>query len=167
MKTFRAILLIIFIIASIANLGLSMFIQQQKVVNEQIATDNNLMLTNTSSCFVGNGGCATVQTSVYANTFGVSNPLIGVVVFFVLAIIFSLQLVSVWHQHLASKLRKFVGLTGFSLSVILGAGCLFSLWLLFVQFFLLHTTCKFCLWVDGIMIGMAILYLIFKDLLLD
>lgn len=161
MKVLRVILLLLFVIGSIANLGLSMYIQQQKTLNEGKA------LTDVENCFVGDGGCATVQTSVYANTFGISNPVYGMIVFLILSIIFTLLLVSVWHRELELRIRKMRGFVDFSLSALIAGGTLFSIWLLFVQFALLQTTCVFCLWVDAIMIGMGVLYLIFKDILLD
>jgi len=161
MKYIRSILLVLFVLGSLTNLGLSFYIQHQKTLNTELAK------TSINPCFIGNGGCATVQTSIYANTFGISNPLYGVVVFTILAILFALLLVSVWNHDLAATLRRAKGGFDFVLSLLLGAGALFSLWLLFVQFFLLHATCIFCLWTDGIMISMAILYLIFKDIVID
>lgn len=161
MKFLRVVLLLLFVIGSIANLGLSIYIQQQKMLNEEKS------LTNVESCFIGDGGCATVQTSVYANTFGISNPIYGIISFFILSTIFVLLLVSVWHRELELRARKMRGFIDFVLSALLACGSLFSIWLLFVQFFLLQTTCVFCLWVDAIMIGMGLLYLLFKDILLD
>jgi uncharacterized membrane protein len=161
MKVIRSILLILFVIGSIANLGLSIYIQQQKTLNLQIAQNS------TNPCFLGDGGCATVQTSVYASTFGISNPVYGIVSFLLLTFVFLLLLISVWHLDLARIMRKLKVGIDYVLICILAGGTLFSLWLLFVQFFLLDTTCVFCLWVDAIMIGMGLLYLIFKDIVID
>ena len=160
MKFLRSFLIVLFVLGSLTNLGLSFYIQHQKTLNTEIAK------TSVNPCFIGNGGCATVQTSIYANTFGVSNPVYGMFVFTILAIIFALLLVGVWHLDTARIIRKVKGGVEIILSGLLAGGSLFSLWLLFVQFFLLHATCIFCLWTDAIMIIMGILYLIFKDIVI-
>jgi uncharacterized membrane protein len=147
------LLALVFMVAMIANFSLAVFIQYSKMLNEaKVAND----FTNCFVEFSGNG-CATVQTSVYANTFSISNPWYGIIFFGLGAIFFALTLGELLRKRplikhaTRAKLHKAV-------MYLLWVGAAFSVWLLYVQYFILHATCKYCLWVDGIMIATALLY---------
>ncbi len=160
---FSYVVILLLLAGSVANLGLSFYIESQKRMNEQ------KILTSIDDCFLLiqsdplHSGCATVQTSVYANAFGFSNPLVGIFVFSALSVAFWMLFLS----RIMSGVARIVDALGKWLDraiiAMLAGGSLFSLWLLYVQFFLLQTTCKYCLWVDGIMLGMGLLYLLCKD----
>jgi uncharacterized membrane protein len=134
-------------VAMLINLVLSIVIQSQKSAKES-------GVRTLGECFDGTGGCATVQMSYYARTLGISNPYYGIVFFALWALMFyAMSLPSKAALHISSwkQLHMF-------LAVSLIAGALFSIWLLYVQFFILRTTCIYCLWVDAIMIACAALF---------
>lgn len=153
----HAIIWTIVLIFSLANLLLAAYIQQQKVLNDK------KLIADPLNCFVdlseGEHGCATVQTSVYATTFGIPNPIYGIV-FYSLMILFSVY-------YLTKPKLSEVKQTAYMLLMLGGvtAGALFSIWLLYVQFFLIHATCVYCLWVDALMILMALLLWFNQDVL--
>ncbi len=138
-------LLVFIIIAMVANLGLAYYIQAQK--------EQNLVLIPEAlrgDCFenaVGGGGCGAVQTSIYASTFGFSNPHIGYAGFPTLALLAGLTLYAL--KRKTAWLSQLVPMTMTGLAV----GAAFSIWLLYAQFALIHYTCIYCLWVDGLMLA--------------
>ncbi|MFT4311669.1 MAG: vitamin K epoxide reductase family protein [Candidatus Woesearchaeota archaeon] len=136
----RQYVTVAFIIASIVNFFLSVFIYLSKI-QANLGADGAL-----TGCFL-DGGCGTVQTSHYATTLGISNPLYGVVAFFFLTVFFT------WSLFANPK----YGLIAF-VDGVMALGTLFSVWLLYVQYIILQETCIYCLWVDSIMIGMFIVY---------
>jgi uncharacterized membrane protein len=167
-NNFHIAILVILLLGALANMVLSMYVEQQKTINEYKSKHT------TDPCFTdlsNGGGCATVQTSVYASTFGlpgnikISNPAFGIFYFSILAIIFGLLLSenqtrkkSINSQSLRSVLLKI-------LKVSLICGSIVSIWLLYVQYAILQTTCIYCLWVDAIMIISTILFLVVKPYL--
>ncbi len=142
----KKVFLLALAFSSAVNFVLSIVVQVQKYARE---TGNAELL---EKCFDVGGGCATVQSSSYANTFGISNPLYGIVFFAILTIIFSVLAFTPKHRHRTALFQA-----AFVITVL---GSMFSLWLLYVQFFLLHSTCVYCLWVDGIMIVSAGVFLV-------
>ena len=110
-------------------------------------------------CFAADSNCYAVQTSYYAKTFGIPNPYYGLVAFSLGIIIFIILLYNSyipfikkgWYKHIITFIL-------FGLTI----GAAFSIWMLYAQFVLIRATCKYCLWVDGIMIGMTILFTIFR-----
>lgn len=161
-------LLWIFLIAFIVNLALATYIQEQKEINTDKLNDAD---ADSDKCFsdfsAGEHGCATVQTSVFANTLNVSNPWYGYVFFFVLIILFATLLVSKSDKHVKKKILKYHEIIDLAIMVILLAGTAFSAWLVYVQFYLLEATCTYCLWVDAIVIGSFILYIIVRKKLYE
>lgn len=146
----KTILYIIFAIICIVNLALSGYIAKQKTHNDQVSADE---------CFLGDGGCYTVQTSSYATTFGIKNPYYGYFFFALGTIIFSILAINTKKQFIGKEINKhLLDLVGFGL--ILGA--IFSIWLLYVQFFILKATCIYCLWVDSLMIIGAVAFWVIK-----
>ena len=129
-----------------------MEIQSQKVAKE--TGDIDLL----GGCF-NEGGCAVVQSSAQANTFGISNPLYGIVAFSV-AILITLFLL--WGQvHPRPRLKadrlKIIHI----LLVLYALGSLMAIRLLFTQYFILHATCVYCLWVDYLTLSILLLLAIF------
>lgn len=86
-------------------------------------------------------GCNAVQTSVYAKTFGIDNSFFGVA-------IFGLMSFMIWsHIRKPHKHKKSV----INLGVFFGA--MIALYFLYLQEFVLHAFCKYCLVVDFGMIA--------------
>ena len=81
-------------------------------------------------------GCALVQNSVYAHTFGIKNSLYGVGIFSLLSIITVLQILK--PTKIKKKIIKF--------SLIVGSAI--AIYFLVLQIFVLHAYCKYCLVVD-------------------
>lgn len=143
-------LLILAIVAMVANLGLAYYIQAQKEQNLALIPE-----ALRGDCFedaVGGGGCGAVQTSIYAETFGFSNPHIGYAGFPTLAILIGLTLYALKRQK--SWLSQLAPMTMAGLAV----SSAFSVWLLYAQYFLIHYTCIYCLWVDGLMLATTAVY---------
>lgn len=142
---FRNPILIVLIAAMLSNLALALYIQAQKEQNLELIPE-----ALRGKCFddaIGGGGCGAVQTSEYATTLGMSNPHIGYVGFSSLAILLiGLVYVSARQQHLAPGISAVI-LSGMMLASI------FSLYLLYAQFFRIHYTCVYCLAVDYIVLA--------------
>lgn len=101
-------------------------------------------------CFLNGSGCQKVQTSTYASIFYVSNPILGIVVFSVLIVL----LVTLMMGRYSREPRCIAGT-----ALLMGMSALFSAYLLYLQFFVIHATCIYCLWVDGIMILSALVFI--------
>jgi uncharacterized membrane protein len=86
-------------------------------------------------------GCNTVQTSGYAKTFGVDNSLFGIAIFGLM----SLMIYS--HIKKPHKNKKMI----INLGVFFGT--MIALYFLYLQNFVLHAFCKYCLVVD---VGMIV-----------
>jgi len=104
------------------------------------------------SAITGSNGCEIVQTSSYGKMFGISNSLYGIVGFMILGIF---SLISIKKNN---KIINYLTIAG---GIIAGA---IALLLLYIQAFVLHTYCIFCLMIDIsslILLGLAI-YLLIK-----
>ena len=77
-------------------------------------------------------GCSEVLSSPYAVVRGVPLALIGAIAYFT---VFSLATLAAFHYRLAGKL----------LTLIVGLMLLTTLWLLYLQAFVIHHFCQFCL----------------------
>jgi len=88
------------------------------------------------SAITGNNGCEAVQTSAYSSMGGIDNPIYGMIGFSLLAI-FSMILL-----YKDVKILKYMIIIG-----SLTAGTLAS-WFLYLQAFVLHRYCIFCVIVD-------------------
>lgn len=84
-----------------------------------------------SVCTEG-GSCYIVQTSRYANMFGVPTALLGVLFYLVLGI-----LAAFWTQQTASKLTLL-------LTLWTGIGFAVSVWLTYLEMFVIHAWCMWC-----------------------
>ena len=87
-----------------------------------------------------NEGCAIVQNSPYAKTLGISNDYLGDIIFFTMSIII------ISHIMRPTKAKKLL----INLGVYLGT--LVSVYFLYLQQFVIHAFCKYCLVVDFSMI---------------
>jgi uncharacterized membrane protein len=101
-------------------------------------------------------GCNTVQTSIYAKTFGIENSYFGIVIFsFMSFMIYS-------HIRKPHNHKK----TLISLGVF--AGTMISFYFLYLQKFILHAYCKYCLVIDfGMVISFGVLNLPWKKRNID
>ncbi|MGV8141694.1 MAG: vitamin K epoxide reductase family protein [Candidatus Woesearchaeota archaeon] len=88
------------------------------------------------SAITGSNGCEAVQTSEYASTFGVDNPIFGIIGFMLLSALSAAYIL--WNNNLI----KYAILAG---SIIASS---VALWFLYLQRFVLHKYCIFCIFVD-------------------
>jgi uncharacterized membrane protein len=97
--------------------------------------------------------CAVVQNSAYAHTLGLKNSLYGVVIFSLLLIITLIQIVK------PTKIKKKI------IKSSLMAGSLIAIYFLFIQIFILHSYCKYCLIVDfAVILAMIISFVPNKEI---
>ena len=89
-------------------------------------------LTGDDSVCGGSGGCSTVLGSVYASVAGIPTAAFGSLAYF---IAFSAATLAAFGY---SRARIF-------LALVVGVMFAASLWLLYVQAFILHAFCPFCL----------------------
>lgn len=143
-KTHSGIYILIIII-SIICLIFSILIQIEK---------KQYLSNNQSFCSIvtGTNSCEIVQTSDYSHMLGISNPVYGMIGFTILAILAS---ASLFKNH---KILKYLIATG---SIIASS---LAIWFLYVQTFILHAYCVFCLIVDVLSLVLLVLsiYLLVK-----
>jgi uncharacterized membrane protein len=82
-------------------------------------------------------GCYAVQTSQYEKTLGIKNAYFGLVAYLLIGFLAALQI-----KH-ANKERKNIITTG----VVFAS--LIAVYLLYIQFFVLHAVCKYCMVIDS------------------
>jgi uncharacterized membrane protein len=95
--------------------------------------------------------CDLVKTSPYAKTFGIFNAYYGVVIFFILAII------TFAHSKKPKKETKYI----IFLAAVIGS--LIALRFLYLQAFIIHAYCFYCLVVDITMIFILLILIAIKD----
>ena len=95
-----------------------------------------------------NSGCDIVKNSSYNYTLGIQNSYYGIAVFGILSILLFSQIKK--HNQVKKKL--------INISIVLGS--IAVLYFLYVQAFVLHAYCKYCLIVDIAMILALIITLI-------
>ena len=83
----------------------------------------------------GTGGCETVQLSRYARFLGVEVALIGLVGY---AGLFALALLALQPRFLAERWP------GALLSALSGVGVLFAVYLTWLELFVIHAICRWC-----------------------
>jgi len=83
----------------------------------------------------GTGGCETVQLSRWASFLGLPVAVWGVAYY---ALVFALSLATIQERWAGSR-----GLV-LALVVITGWGVLFSLWLTYLELFVIHAICRWC-----------------------
>jgi uncharacterized membrane protein len=104
-------------------------------------------LTDNASMCLGNGGCSTVNDSIYAEVSGVPVAAIGVLGY---AAILALLLLDGRLEFLRRNGVMFV----FGLALV---GFLFTLYLIYVEVALIHALCPFCVTSQ---ISMTILFIL-------
>lgn len=122
------------VILSIAGLLVALYMTVYKF------TDNQNMC-------LGNGGCSVVNNSVYAQVYGVPVAVVGV---FGYAAILGVLVLS----------DRRPGLRGSAVLLLFGlclAGFLFTVYLIYVEFALIHAFCPFCLASQAIMTVLFVL----------
>jgi len=82
-------------------------------------------------------GCYAVQTSQYETTFGIKNAYFGLAAYFLIGLLAFFQI-----KH-PNKERKSLIFTG----VVFAS--LIAVYLLYIQFFVLHAVCKYCMVIDS------------------
>ena len=116
-----------------------------------IALAASIMLSFQSTeqvfCSVGSG-CDIVHASPYNYTFGIQNSYFGIAIFGILSILLYTQIKS--HKRVKRKL--------INVSVLIGSLIVF--YFLYIQAFVLHAYCKYCLIVDTSMVAALVITLI-------
>jgi|WetSurMetagenome_2_1015567.scaffolds.fasta_scaffold468550_2 uncharacterized membrane protein len=82
-------------------------------------------------------GCYAVQTSQYETTFGIKNAYLGLVAFAIVGFLAFMQI-----KHPIKERKQLIGV-----GVIIAS--LIAVYLLYVQFFVLHAVCKYCMVIDS------------------
>lgn len=98
---------------------------------------------------LGAGGCETVQSSAYAEIAGLPVALLGLLAFVVLTVVAAVRLrdpAAAW---------TLTGLFGLTL-----AGTLFALYLSYLELFVIHAVCPWCVAVDSVMTALFALTVI-------
>ena len=88
-------------------------------------------------CISGSGGCETVQTSRYATIFGVPVSVLGLIAYAGLLVSASLR----------DEVGVYLGL------LIALVGTLFSMYLTYLEVFVIHAICQWCLASAAVMVA--------------
>ena len=99
----------------------------------------------------GSGGCETVQTSVWSRFAGVEVALIGVVGY---ALLFGVALVGLRPGQAA---RRWPGQV---LAGLAAGGVLFTIYLTYLELFVIHAICRWCVGSAVIIVGLFALALL-------
>ena len=91
-------------------------------------------LTDNPNMCLGNGGCSTVNSSKYAELYGIPVAVIGIGGYLSI-------LVFLWLERSNSFLTSNGTLVVFALALL---GFLFTLYLIYVELALIHALCPFC-----------------------
>ncbi len=92
-------------------------------------------LTDNQSMCIGNGGCSKVNSSVYAEVYGIPVAVLGIIGYAALMIMLLIE-------NRNSFLRANATMIIFGMALI---GFLFTLYLIYVEAALIHALCPFCL----------------------
>jgi len=94
--------------------------------------------------------CDTVLNSQYAETFGIKNDLFGIVIFSFMS------LITISHLTKPKKYKEGIIKTGIFI------GSIIAIYFLYLQYFVLHTYCQYCLVVDFSLLSSLSIILIWK-----
>ncbi|MBI5390186.1 vitamin K epoxide reductase family protein [Candidatus Woesearchaeota archaeon] len=124
-----------------------MELKKAGIVGLTLVMDVNLLLslwlgTKKSICLPNGGGCSGVQASSYATLLGLPVTYYGIAFFLLMSTLLLLSL------------RE--GLPSFILDILFAAGGVFALYLLLVQFFVLHELCGVCQIIDWLTVAAAV-----------
>ena len=96
-------------------------------------------------CDAEKSGCAVVQNSEYSTTFGISNTYLGILAFAALLILTTI--------HMRNPNKKLDSLLKLG-TLVIG---LFGLYFIYLQAFVIHAICPFCLVIDIISLATPII----------
>lgn len=82
-------------------------------------------------------GCYAVQTSQYETTFGIKNAYFGLIAYLLIGFLAALQI-----KHSNRERRTLI-----TAGVVFAS--LIAIYLLYIQFFVLHAVCKYCMVIDS------------------
>jgi len=99
----------------------------------------------------GAGGCETVQTSAWSRFAGVEVALIGVVGY---ALLFGVALVGLRPAQVARRWPEQL------LAALAGGGVLFTIYLTYLELFVIHAICRWCVGSAVIIVGLFALALL-------
>jgi uncharacterized membrane protein len=99
----------------------------------------------------GSGGCETVQTSVWSRFAGVEVALIGVLGY---ALLFGVSLVGLQPALARQRWPARV------LAALAGGGVLFTIYLTYLELFVIHAICRWCVGSAAIIVGLFTLALL-------
>lgn len=106
---------------------------------------------NICSAITGTNGCEVVQTSSYGKTFGIDNPIYGIIGFFALGLF---STILIWKHNLWLKWLTVAG--GIMSSIV-------AIIFIYLQAFVIHAYCLFCMIVDTlslVLLGLVIYIII-------
>jgi uncharacterized membrane protein len=149
----------IIVVISLVCLILSIVIYLEK-------THYSLHHNSICSAITGTNGCEVVQTSEYGKTFGIDNPVYGMIGFTALGILSLILMIKDKKKNHKTKndYRNEHGYNGKNLIEYLTiaggivAGSV-AIWFFYAQAFIIHTYCLFCVIVDVlslILLGLSI-----------
>ena len=138
------------ILLSLVNVFLSHSIIKQKEFNDSASLD---------TCFAQNQGCYDVQVSEYASLFGISLPAYGIVAFLSLTVLLSMLLIISIKKE-KTELYKHKDKIKNIIKIMMFVGLISSIYLIYLQKYVISSFCEYCLAVDGIMVFMAAAYLL-------
>jgi len=95
---------------------------------------------------LGAGGCETVQSSTYAEIAGLPVAVIG------LAAFASVTVMAILRLRAGSAAWTLTGLFGITF-----AGTLFALYLTYLELFVIHAICPWCVAVDSVMVAIFVI----------
>ena len=107
-------------------------------------------VTSNDAMCLGSGDCSTVNASRYAEVYGIPVATVGIAGYFALLLV-------LWYE----KRDKFFEKNGPTLTFGMAlTGFLFTVYLIYVEFAILHALCPFCLTSQGAMTIIFILSII-------
>jgi uncharacterized membrane protein len=92
-------------------------------------------ITSNNAMCLGSGDCSTVNASRYAEVYGIPVATIGIAGYFAI-------LLAHWYERRDKFFEKYSPMLIFGLAL---TGFLFTVYLIYVEFALLHALCPFCL----------------------
>ena len=82
-------------------------------------------------------GCYAVQTSQYETTLGIKNAYFGLIAYLLIGLLAALQI-----KHPNKERRSLI-----TVGIVFAS--LIAVYLLYIQFFVLHAVCKYCMIIDS------------------
>jgi uncharacterized membrane protein len=108
-------------------------------------------ITNNYAMCLGSGECSTVNASRYSTIYGIPVSLLGILAYLAILILFFLE----WKKVFSSDNSN---LLVFGISLV---GVLFSAYLTYIEFYVIHAVCPFCI-ISAIVITLIFIISIIK-----